>query len=160
MLGRLQPHSNYYFTLHFSNKMPLFVGGQVLTGCKGSQLQCQLILRISFWATRVLFLNLKTPYDITSCHRQAGKHHWTLSEVLVGFVLFFKLPGMYSLAKVLSRSAIKSSSSFVSPSLAEKQEFRFSFYIQDSWWIWFFQNYMTLISLSSEILLNSVLYKP
>lgn len=47
--------------------------------------------------------------------------------MLVGFVLFFKLPGMYSLAKVLSRSAIKSSSSFVSPSLAEKQRVQVQF---------------------------------
>lgn len=48
------------------------------------------------------------------------------------FCLIFLIRGVYSLANVLSRSAIKSSSSFVSPSLAEKQESTFSFHINDS----------------------------
>lgn len=68
---------------------------------------------------------------------------------------------MYSLANVLSRSAIKSSSSFVSPSLAEKQQVEFSFPISetadDSH---VFHHYETLvcISVSSEMV-KSVLYQ-
>lgn len=38
---------------------------------------------------------------------------------------------MYSLANVLSRSAIKSSSSFVSPNLAVKEQRRFSVHIEE-----------------------------
>lgn len=90
MLVRLQSCSNYYFTLHFSNKMPLFAGGQFsLFGKAHGLLQCKLTLRISFWATGVLFLSLTKPYDVTSCPRQAGKHYSTLSEVLVGFSVWF-----------------------------------------------------------------------